>query len=470
MTSPQSHPAVIFEGVTKRFTITHDRPRSLQEAFVATFRRDRGLERETLTALDAVSFSLAHGESLGLVGPNGTGKSTTLKLVARILEPTAGRVVIDGRVAALLELGAGFHPDLTGRENVYLNGSLLGLSRQRMNDRFERIVAFSELESFIDMPVKHYSSGMYMRLGFATAIHLDAEILLVDEILAVGDQNFQNKCRERIAALRKAGVTILFVSHSPEAVRELCDRAIWLERGKVLADGPTDAVVEAYYASMVERESHRLAAEAAERGGAPPPSPVTGPRGAAVDRYGSREIEILGVDLLDDAGARLPLARTGEPLVIQLRYKAHERIEGPVFGIALHRDDGVHLTGPNTRDVGLTIDAVDGPGAVRIRVPRMPLMEGNYELSVACYDHTLSHPFDHHHRRFPLRVRAGDVRERIGLLSLDAEWAHATGPVAPVVDEGDVDGGGTDGPAAAPNSGDADSDRGTAIDAGASGG
>jgi lipopolysaccharide transport system ATP-binding protein len=451
MATVHPHPAIRFEDVTKRFTITHDRPRSLQEAFVGTFRRGRGLERETLTALDAVSFEIAHGESLGLVGPNGTGKSTTLKLVARILEPSAGRVVVDGRVAALLELGAGFHPDLTGRENVFLNGSLLGLSRARMNDRFERIVDFSELQDFIDMPVKHYSSGMYMRLGFATAIHLDAEILLVDEILAVGDQNFQSKCRERIAALRKAGVTILFVSHSPEAVRELCDRAIWLERGKVLADGPTDAVVEAYYASMVERESRRLAAEAVERGGDAPASPVVGPRGGvALDRYGSGEVEILGVDILDDSGARLALARTGDPLVLQLRYLAHERIERPVFGIALHRDDGVHITGPNTRDMGLDIDAVEGPGVIRIRLPRLALMEGSYELSVACYDHSLSHPYDHHHRRFPLRVRAGDVRERLGLVSLEADWTHAVGEAAVPVSAGDPAAGGASDPEEAP--------------------
>jgi len=414
--------AVRFEGVSKRFTLEHDRPRSFKEAFVA--RLGRGPSRhETLMALDGVSFHLEHGGTLGLVGPNGTGKSTVLKLVARILEPSAGRVLVDGRVAALLELGAGFHPDLSGRENVFLNGSLMGLGRAEMGSRLERIVDFAELERFIDMPVKHYSSGMYMRLGFATAIHVDPDILLIDEVLAVGDQAFRNKCRDRIADLRKAGVTIVLVSHDSGAIRDLCERALWLEDGRAQAYGPTDDVVEAYYASVVAREEARFAAEHETEPVAPAPG---------TDRWGSGDVEIVGVDFLGADGAAHHILATGEPMTICLRYVAHRRVEAPVFGLAIHRNDGLHVTGPNTLDAGLEIAAVEGPGEVRFEVGWLPLLSGTYELSASCYDHACSHPYDHHHRRFPFRVRAGAVRQRLGAMALDATWAHRPGAPEPV--------------------------------------
>lgn len=458
--------AIRFEGVTKTFVVAHDRPRSFQEAFVRVFRRPDAADRDVLVALDAVSFDVVHGSAVGIVGPNGTGKSTALKLVARILEPSAGRVAVSGRVAALLELGAGFHPDLTGRENIYLNGSLLGLGRREMSRRFDRIVAFSELERFIDVPVKHYSSGMYMRLGFATAIHLDAEILLIDEILAVGDQAFQHKCRERITALRKAGVTILLVSHDTEAVRELCDRAIWLEDGVIRADGPTDGVLQRYYRSMVLREEARLDADQAaaaavasaststfvSSSGAASTSDGAGstdgdggddrhadgapraPRTARSDRFGSGEVEITAVDILGPDGQPHPIVLTGQPMSIRLRYTAHAPIDHPVFGIALHRDDGVHVTGPNTRDADLALDRIDGDGELTLHIAHLPLLEGNYEVSAACYDASLSHAYDHHDRRFPLRVRAGDVRERFGLLALGATWTWRGGEGSGAVD------------------------------------
>ncbi len=427
--------AIRFVGVTKTYVIAHDRPRSFQEAFVRAFRRTPAADRDVLVALDDVSFDVAPGTAVGLVGPNGTGKSTALKLVARIVEPTAGRVEARGRVAALLELGAGFHPDLTGRENVYLNGSLLGLGRREMSRRFDAIVSFSELERFIDVPVKHYSSGMYMRLGFATAIHLDAEILLIDEILAVGDQAFQHKCRERITALRRAGVTILVVSHDTEAVRELCDRAIWLEDGLIRADGAPDPVLQGYYRSMVAREEARLEAEAAGQGGAAPDAGVAS--GAAPsDRFGSGEVEITGVDVLGPDGAPHAIVLTGQPVTIRLTYHAHRRVVDPVFGIAIHRDDGTHVAGPNTRDAGLAIAAVEGRGTVDVRLAQLPLLEGGYALSAACYDASLTHAYDHHDRRFPLRVRAGDIRERFGLVALGATWRHQSGGDDRAADDG----------------------------------
>jgi lipopolysaccharide transport system ATP-binding protein len=414
--------AVSFEHVTTRFTLEHERPRSFQEALIALARGQSSRTTEPLLALDDVSFVLEHGGTLGLVGPNGTGKSTLLKLIARILEPNHGRVRVDGRVAALLEVGTGFHPDLSGRENIYLNGSMMGLSRREMGLRFDQIVAFSELERFIDMPVKHYSSGMYMRLGFATAIHLEAEILLVDEVLAVGDQAFQNKCRDRIAELRKAGITILLVSHDATAVRELCTAALWLEEGQVKAMGATDGVLEAYNASVVAREEARFAAE---HGSAPAAAE------AAALRWGSHEVEITGVDFLGADGTPHHILDTDRPATLRIRYVAHQPIERPVFGLAIYRNDGLHLNGPNTQDAELAIPSILGTGHVDYRLERVTLLPGTYEVSVSVYDQTCTHPYDFHNRRFTFRVRAGHVRERYGLLSLPAHWSHASDASAP---------------------------------------
>lgn len=423
--------AVRFDHVTKRFDLDRARPRAFQELFVSWRRRDRA-GRETLLALDDVSFSLERGGTLGLVGPNGTGKSTVLKLVARILEPTSGSVTVDGRVAALLEVGAGFHPDLTGRENVLLNGSMMGIPTREMRRKFDEIVAFSELERFIDMPVKHYSSGMYMRLGFATAVNMDASTLLIDEVLAVGDQSFQNKCRDKIAALRRAGATILLVSHDPGAVRDLCAGALWLENGKVLARGTADEVLEAYYASVMEREEARFAAE----------HPLAAAAAAKEDRWGSGEVEIVGVDLLGADGAIRHVVGSGQAVTVRMRYHARQRVSGPVFGLAIHRNDGLHINGPNTQDAGLDIEWVEGEGEVLYAVDRLALLPGSYEISASCYDRTCTHPYDHHHRRFPFRVHPAGVRERHGLVYLAGTWRHAAGPAA----EGGVSGGAPESP------------------------
>ncbi len=347
--------------------------------------------------------------------------------------------MVDGRVAALLELGAGFHPDLTGRENVYLNGSMMGFGRREMERRLQRIIDFSELGRFVEMPVKHYSSGMYMRLGFATAIHLDAEILLIDEVLAVGDQAFQHKCRDRIADLRRAGVSIALVSHDNEAIRELCDQTVWLEDGQLRAFGATDQIVDDYYASMVAREEARLAAErkaqAAEAGieidetTEPEPEP---------DRWGSREVEIREVELLGPDGEPHEILLTGQPMTVRLHYRAHHRIEQPVFGLAIHREDGLHINGPNSKDAHLDIPYVEGEGHIDWRVDRLALMSGRYELSAAVYDQATVHAYDHHHRRFTLRVRASQVGEQYGLIHMPARWSHhveGDGPEVPPPDE-----------------------------------
>lgn len=243
--------AVSFKGVSKRFTLHHERPRTLQELAIGLFGGDRGRSEE-LWALKDVDFEVEEGESLGIIGPNGAGKSTILKLVAGIMRPTSGEMVVRGKVSPLLELGAGFHHDLTGRENIYLNAALLGVRQRETKAKFHEIVEFSELERFIDVPLKHYSSGMYMRLGFAVAVNVDPAILLIDEVLAVGDEAFQRKCLARIEEFQKEGRTIIFVSHAVSTVAEMCHRALWLDQGRIRAIGSADRVVEKYLESVKE--------------------------------------------------------------------------------------------------------------------------------------------------------------------------------------------------------------------------
>src|SRR3954471_7075539 len=250
-------PIIEFDGVSKRFTLHHDRRNSIQERVAGLLRPRAG--GETFWALRDVSFSVGPGESLGLVGHNGAGKSTALKLMTRILEPTSGQVRLNGRVAALLELGSGFHPDLSGRENVFLNGSLLGFSRRDMQARLPEIVDFAEIGDFIDMEVKHYSSGMYTRLAFAVATAVDPDILITDEVLAVGDESFQRKCMDRIYRFRQQGKTIIFVSHALETVRALCDHAVWLDHGQARVVGLAGTVIDAYLADVNQREQERAA-------------------------------------------------------------------------------------------------------------------------------------------------------------------------------------------------------------------
>src|SRR5262245_21709447 len=271
-----------FDKVSKRFTLHHDRRDSIQERVAGLLRpRARG---EVFWALRDVSFSVGQGQSLGLVGHNGAGKSTALKLMTRILEPTSGTVRLHGRVAALLELGSGFHPDLSGRENVFLNGSLMGFSRRQMQSKLEEIVEFAEVGDFVDMEVKHYSSGMYTRLAFAVATAVDPDILITDEVLAVGDEAFQRKCMERIYRFRQLGKTIVFVSHALDIIRTLCDQAIWLDHGRARAVGSAAEVVDAYLAEVNRQEQERLAAQS-----------DTSPPAEEAFRRGSREVEIVDV-------------------------------------------------------------------------------------------------------------------------------------------------------------------------------
>ncbi|GAC1385303.1 MAG: ABC transporter ATP-binding protein [Herpetosiphon sp.] len=414
---------VEFERVSRRFLLRRDPRNTFLER--ATGLLKPRLPDEEFWALNDISFTVARGETLGLIGHNGSGKSTTLKLITRILVPTSGTVSVEGRISALLELGSGFHPDLTGRENIYLNGSLLGFSRAEMDARMNQIIDFSELPSFIDMPVKHYSSGMYMRLAFAVAINVDPDILITDEVLAVGDEAFQHKCLDRIYDFKKRGITILFVSHALGQVQNLCDRALWFDHGHLLAEGPATGIVDRYLHRTHEQDAARLAAEHAPLVQPVDPSAAPAEEAAvpAYQRWGSREAEVTAVEFLDPQGQPLLSATTGQALTIRIHYDAHRTIETPVFGLAIHHQSGFQINGPNTRFGGLSIPSISGCGYVDYHIASLPLLEGDYGITAAIYDYAMVHPFDHHDRGWMLRVYAASVAERYGAIYIPASWS-----------------------------------------------
>ena len=460
--------------VSKCFRMRPDRPRSFQDLAVNLFRKRPHFVRDELFwALRDVSFGVNAGETLGIIGANGSGKSTCLKLLTRIIDPTSGDIRVNGRVAALLELGTGFHPELTGRENVFLNGSVLGLHRRQMASRLNDIISFAELERFIDIPVKFYSSGMYVRLAFATAINVSADILLVDEVLAVGDQSFQEKCLEHINEMKSRGITIVLVTHSLDAVRSLCSRAIWLDDGVLRQDGLTDMVVARYLEHVrtkdegearLVREAER-SASALEATQHPPPQrrgkrrrsshvglliiaasatlrgrskgPALDPVARHKRRWGSREAEIRDVRFYDREGRERLLLATGEPMSVVISYIAHERIETPVFGLAIHRNDGLHIGGSNTLLAKCELAYIEGAGEVHYIVETLPLLEGTYYLTAAIHNTTDTRVYDYQEFAYRFRVHLGSVAERYGTIYIPAHWKHL-----PVVEDvaGDVAG------------------------------
>ena len=416
--STQSQPAIRLQKVSKRFAFTPDTPQSVLESLIALATRRRARTQD-LWAVRDVTFAIETGQCVGIIGRNGSGKSSLLKLVARIIQPTTGQIEVRGRVSALLELGAGFHQDLTGRENIYLNASVLGLNRAQTEALFDEIVAFSELGRFIDMPVKHYSSGMYMRLGFSVAIHVRPDILIVDEILAVGDQSFQAKCIDRIMEMKRAGVTILFISHDLSTIGNLCSDVIWLDRGRVCQIGPTEHVLAQYRDHLFQRVGEQLNIEN-DAGG--------------FRRWGTRQIEITGVRLLDEAGDEATIFRTGDRLCVEIAYDAHEPVDAPEFGLALYRHDGLHITGPNTRAGGLALGVVKGRGVVRYAIDRLPFLPGRYQLSAAIHDSERPLAYDYHEEAYAFRVVEGGTAEREGFLALDAAWEWYSLPVDETVE------------------------------------
>ena len=377
----------------------------------ALLKRDLKLTPETsVSALKDVSFVADPGEAFGIVGRNGSGKSTLLKIISGILKPTSGIVRVNGRIAALIELGAGFHPEITGRENIYINGIMLGLSRREIDSRFDAIVEFSGIGDFIDQPVKTYSSGMYVRLGFAVAVHVDPEILLIDEVLAVGDEEFSQKCIAKIQELKYRGVTLVFVTHQLDQVRMLCDRAMWLDHGEVTSIGDPARVVDDYLQDV----------SGAVPSGAPAPSPAADAKTEIEEeRWGSGEVVLKRVVLTDSKGHELVALGAGSAVVVEMDVDVRVPQDDFVFGIGIYHADGSCVYGTNTDLEGLLPGRLDGSGRVRFLMPSLDLVAGTYRIDAAVHTRN-GRAFDY--RRGVLRFVVGSRVHDIGIYRPKHEW------------------------------------------------
>jgi ABC-type polysaccharide/polyol phosphate transport system ATPase subunit len=396
--------AIVVDDVSKRFRLYKDRSSSLKQLVT---KRTRSRYDE-FWALRDVSFTVEHGTSFGLVGHNGSGKSTMLRLLAKIHRPTSGTISTHGRISALLDLGAGFHPELSGRENVYLNGAILGFKRRDIDRIFDDIVDFSGLSEFIDSPVKVYSSGMYVRLGFSVAVHMDPEILMIDEVIAVGDEEFQRRCFDHMYKLRRDGVTIVLVSHSLALMQSICEEVVWFDHGRVLASGSPLEVIRQYVGRVDEAEGERISGTEAKR---------------APGSVGTGDIEVKGIELLGGDARPIAMATTAAPLVLRLHYDAHRPVDNPSFGIAIESESGVYLSALNTRLGGIETGTIVGSGHLDYTIPRMALMPGIYLLSVGVTDEHELHTFDYVHHYFELHISAGDVDERRGFVDIGGHWS-----------------------------------------------
>jgi ABC-type polysaccharide/polyol phosphate transport system ATPase subunit len=384
---------------------------------------------ETFTALGGVSFEVPAGSTFGVIGENGSGKSTLLKLMAGITRPTSGSLEVRGRISALIELGAGFHPEISGRENVHINGIMLGLTRREVEERFDEIVAFAELERFIDAPVKTYSSGMYARLGFAVAVHVDPEVLLIDEVLAVGDEAFTRKCLDKIGEFRRRGKTIVLVTHSLGLVEKMCDDILWLRQGLRADQGDPKRVVDAYLTYVAGGEEALLAQE---HGKAPTDAPVDAPEAPGEDaghgyregRWGSREVEITGVRLLDDRERPRHVYTPGESLTVALSVRAEAPVEDFVFGIGLFTTDGVNVYGTNTHLEEFEAETLHGSGEVRLALQDLRLVEGTYLLDVAAHRRDGT-PYDYHRGLYSFRIKSR-IKD-VGVYRPAHRWTFAGG-------------------------------------------
>jgi ABC-type polysaccharide/polyol phosphate transport system ATPase subunit len=400
---------------------------------------------ETFAAVRDVSFQVPAGCTYGIIGRNGSGKSTMLKLVAGITKPTEGQVRVNGRVSALIELGAGFHPEISGRENVFINGIMLGLTKREVASRFDEIVEFADLRDFIDAPVKTYSSGMYMRLGFAVAIHVDPDVLLIDEVLAVGDEAFTHKCLDKFAEFRRRGKTILLVTHSLNLVERFCDEALWLDGGHARGAGDPRRVVAQYITDVSKSEEQQLAADDAKAQQLvatpePPPSPVPvapAPERVPSDedtaepadmfqategRWGSREVEITEVTLAAEDGQPGHIFEAGGRLEVRLKIRAARPTRDFVFGLGIFTADAVLVYGTNTDLEEYESDELAGDGEVRICIDRLDLVEGTYKVDVAVHKAD-GCPYDYHRLLYTFRVKS--PTKDVGIYRPSHRWAFS---------------------------------------------
>lgn len=406
-------PAVRFENVSKQFLLGSRRAyvNYLLPDFMRKRLDARHHESEILWALKNVSFDVPQGEVLGFVGPNGAGKTTSLSLLAGIITPTDGRITARGRIGALIKLGAGFHPDLTGRENVYLNGSILGLRRAEINKLYDSIVEFAELENFMDTPVKRYSSGMYVRLGFAVAVHIEPEILLVDEILSVGDVSFQSRCLNRIGEIREAGTTVIFVSHNLHHIASFCDRVAYLSHGQIKRLGEPGEVLGAFTNDMMKM---RLADQAED-----------GNDMEVIN--GSGRVVITAISFHDEVGNRVDQITNGEPVTVRVNYRANEPVTNPLLDIVIRDSSRGNMFQATNRDFGVELGTVSGEGHFDIHFKSLPSNNQLLNFFFTLWNSNHTERFDW--KRF-LKLQVAGNPTASGRFLFDCEWQNvpATSP------------------------------------------
>ena len=411
MPSSSSDVAVSLDGLGKKFRLTHDRNWTLKATMLAGHRT----RYEEFWALRDLSLEVEHGQTFGIIGGNGSGKSTLLKVLAGILRPDEGAATVDGRLAALLELGAGFHPELTGRENVYLNGAILGFTAREIRRRFDDIVGFAELDRFIDEPVRNYSSGMYVRLGFSVAIHVEPEVLLVDEVLAVGDLTFQKRCLDRFAQLKAEGRTIIVVSHDLDMVGWLCDRTAWIQQGALQAVGPSSKVIDRF---AIGADPTATTIDAGDEGR------------PAFERLSPDDL-VKSVALVDPNGHPTDAVGSGRKISIRVRYDGQAAGEPVTVALGLYRADGTHVasinSGATTRGIARSDRAPDGEAAgelveVDYVVSALPVQPGTYELSVALHDASMRRVLERHTHILRFEVSPTGIDPQNGLVALGGTW------------------------------------------------
>jgi ABC-type polysaccharide/polyol phosphate transport system ATPase subunit len=415
--------AIAVSNVSKSFRIYRSRESTLKETIL---RRSRGVYEE-FTAVDGISFTVPKGEALGIFGRNGSGKSTVLKMLARILTPDTGTIEVKGRVAALLEVGAGFHPEYSAVENIFLSGAIYGMTREQLASRVDDIIAFAQLERFADNPVKTYSSGMYARLGFAIAVNVDPDVLLVDEVLAVGDESFRSRCYERMLAFREAGKTLILVTHDLGAIASFCSRAIWLDEGKIRGEDTPEAITRRYVAEVTAQEELWSAQQAAAgRGLVTFHEPIND----------TVPISLSSMSMAAEDGTERDVFHNGEVIRIRVHYVARKPVRSPIVEVSIHRHDGTHVTSASTRtgefDPG---DVLEGEGFIEWTIDDLRLTPGSYYLSPKLIDQTGLHVLDEQERWYRFQVRAGDYLETEGGAILPSTWSHVRtrdGAAAPV--------------------------------------
>jgi ABC-2 type transport system ATP-binding protein len=390
--------AIEVKSLSKNFRLYHERNRYIKAAFL----RGRRAKYEEFIALNDVSFDVPHGATLGIIGSNGSGKTTMLKCLTGIYTPERGSIKIDGKVAALLELGAGFHPELTGSENVYLNGAILGMTKRDVELKFDKIVEFAGLEKFINTPVKNFSSGMVVRLGFSIAAHVEPKILLIDEILSVGDQDFQRKSTEKIEEFRREGRTIVVVSHSLGLVQQLCKEVIWLDKGKIRQSGLATDVISAYtggsYAVHLERDDESR------------------------ERWGTGDARINSIELLSSDETNVKHFDSDAAVKVRCQINAHVRLESPILRVRITKLNGDVVWATSTQRVSNSIRVLDGPATATLDIPKFGLLEGTYYLSASISNSTSTTEFDHCQNWLRFNVHKTNLFDE-GIVSVESSWS-----------------------------------------------